>query len=169
MKLFTSLLLMLLLTACGGARDLKSDEAAKPKEPTAPKQVIYNDNEQVLKKMLNGATLNGVFTMKGKNNLDGVAKDTYVISAVDKVDEERWRFMVRITYLKTDINVPLFLPIKWAGDTAIVYVDKVFVPGAGTYSARVAFYKDQYAGVWEGDGYGGQLMGTIEPLKEKKN
>ena len=38
---------------------------------------------------------------------------------------------------------------------------RVYIPGVGTYTARVVLYRDQYAGTWSGKNYGGQLFGKI--------
>jgi hypothetical protein len=51
--------------------------------------------------------------------------------------------------------------IKWAGDTAVLGVDKLPVPGGGVYTARVLFYDNIYSGTWSGGNYGGLLRGVI--------
>ena len=58
------------------------------------------------------------------------------------------------------------IPVKWAGDTAVITVTNMGIPGMGTYSARVMIYDGQYAGMWTGTNHGGQMWGKIEPLKE---
>ena len=35
------------------------------------------------------------------------------------------------------------------------------LPGLGTYTARVAFYHDSYAGMWWGGKHGGIMFGRI--------
>lgn len=57
--------------------------------------------------------------------------------------------------------MPLALPIKWAGDTPVITVTKVAFPGLGTYSARVLFSEDSYAGTWSGSTHGGEMWGKI--------
>jgi hypothetical protein len=54
--------------------------------------------------------------------------------------------------------------VKWAGDTPVISVTDVGVPGLGTYTARVVVYGDQYAGIWStSDGsHGGQMWGKLE-------
>jgi hypothetical protein len=54
----------------------------------------------------------------------------------------------------------------WAEDTAIITLDKMALPGLGTYSARVMVYRGFYAGTWFGTNYGGVLSGQI--VKEEK-
>ena len=81
---------------------------------------------------------------------------------VRKVDEKHWLFKARIRYGDHDVTLPMTLPIEWAGDTPVVVVDNVGFPGLGTYSARVLFHHDHYAGHWSGANHGGHLFGTIE-------
>ena len=129
--------------------------------------VTMNAAEKEFRDLLNGSLLTGSFTMKGKHEQDGLAPETYEISKLDKMKDGKWRFMVRIKYLKTDITVPLFLEVKWVEKTPVIYVEKIMVPGAGTYSSRVIFHGKRYAGTWDGDGYGGHLFGTVQPLPVK--
>ena len=62
--------------------------------------------------------------------------------------------------------LPLPLPVEWAGDTPVITVNDVAIPGFGTFSARVMFYDDHYAGYWSHTGeedHGGHLFGLIRP------
>jgi hypothetical protein len=36
------------------------------------------------------------------------------------------------------------------------------IPGVGTYTARVFFYEDRYAGTWQGGRVGGHMFGRVE-------
>ncbi|MDB6131335.1 MAG: hypothetical protein JWM04_2442, partial [Verrucomicrobiales bacterium] len=45
--------------------------------------------------------------------------------------------------------------------TAVLLVDKLQMPGGGTYSARVLIYGKTYAGSWKGGGHSGLLNGVI--------
>ena len=50
--------------------------------------------------------------------------------------------------------------------TPVIVVDKVPVPGGGTYSARVLIYEKTYAGTWTGGDHGGLLNGVITNQKD---
>ena len=50
---------------------------------------------------------------------------------------------------------------SWAGDTPVVELTDLTIPGLGTYTARVLFYRDEYAGTWKGKNAGGQMFGRI--------
>jgi hypothetical protein len=79
-----------------------------------------------------------------------------------------WLVTARIKYGDHDVTVPLPLPIRWAGDTPMITLDKFTVPGMGAWSARVMFYEGRYMGYWfsaEHPEHGGYLFGKIEPPK----
>lgn len=61
------------------------------------------------------------------------------------------------------------MQVKWAGDTPVLIVDKVPIPGGGVYSARVLIYDRTYAGTWSGGNYGGLIYGTITHEPENKS
>jgi protein tyrosine phosphatase (PTP) superfamily phosphohydrolase (DUF442 family) len=61
-----------------------------------------------------------------------------------------------------DVAVPIVLAVAWAGNTPVVGVTDLDVPGLGTYTARVLFFRDKYAGTWSGRSHGGHLFGRIE-------
>ena len=73
-----------------------------------------------------------------------------------------WRFESRIRYGDNDVTVPIVLAVAWAGNTPVIGVTDLNVPGLGTYTARVLFFRDKYAGTWSGKNYGGHLFGRIE-------
>ncbi len=68
----------------------------------------------------------------------------------------------RIKYGDHDVTVPIVITILWAGQTPVMTLDKVVVPGLGTFSARVVFHEDKYAGTWSHDDVGGHLFGKVE-------
>ena len=61
-----------------------------------------------------------------------------------------WLFRTRLKYNDREIPVPIPLSVKWAGDTPVITLTDLAIPGVGTYSARVVLYRDQYAGTWNG-------------------
>ena len=99
--------------------------------------------------------------LAGRDLLSEPRRERYTIEGVVKDDDDHWIFAARIRYGETDVTVPLRLQVVWADDTPMVTLDKLAIPGIGTYSARVMFYENFYAGTWLGDGYGGVLSGQI--------
>ena len=117
-----------------------------------------------LEKQLAGATLAGHFTVTGAKDFEP-ATERYQLGKVKHLEGESWLIESRITYGEHDVTLPLTLPIRWAGDTPMICVDGIGFPGLGTYTARVFFFKDHYAGTWTGADHGGHLFGVIEPGK----
>lgn len=107
---------------------------------------------------LSGATLEGHFTM-GKDAK--LRDDKYTIEKVSKIGGNLWLFQARVQYGPRDVTVPMPLPVEWAGDTPVVELTDLTIPGLGTYTARVLFYGDQYVGTWKHKDAGGQLFGRI--------
>jgi hypothetical protein len=130
------------------------------------------EREADLTAMLSGATLEGSFTVSGRGDANEDApkltNDKYTLGEVKKVDAAKnlWVFPTRIQYSDKDFTIPLTLPIEWAGDTPVVVVDNVGLPGMGTFSARVLFFNDHYAGYWQHGDSTGNLFGTIHRAKQ---
>ena len=117
--------------------------------------------EQEFTQRLTGAVLNGRFT---SNKSDKVHQDKYTISKVSRLAGDIWVFQSRIQYGTHDVDVPVPVKILWAGDTAVLTMTDAGVPGLGSFTVRLLFYRNEYAGTWSNSkGGGGQMFGTIEP------
>ncbi len=132
----------LLLAGCGGTK------VATPQEQL----------DAQLSAMLTGAALVGQSTTWKKQGLSG--EERYSIDGMTKVAGKTWLLRTRMKLGGTEVPLPVPVTIEWAGDTPMIQVTDVAMPG-GPYSARVLLYKDQYAGTWLGPGRGGQLFGQI--------
>lgn len=132
-----------------------SQEAASQEAPS------QEELEAKFAEKLSGATLVGQFTVSDVNDGKPLAQDKYQLGKVFKLPNGLWSLEARIQYGKHDVKLPLALPVKWAGDTPVITVTKVAFPGLGTYSARVLFYDDSYAGTWSGSTHGGEMWGKI--------
>ncbi len=108
---------------------------------------------------MNGVTLVGRSSRLHDDKIAGPEK--YVIEKVSKLTGETWLFQARLQYGGHDLPVPVPVTIKWAGDTPVITLTDLKLPGMGSYTARVVLYGDQYAGTWSGKGHGGQLFGKI--------
>jgi hypothetical protein len=129
---------------------------------TPEQQKLYKSLEQ----SLSGATLVGHFTVSGTQSSDPTP-ERYELASVKHVSDDNWMFVARIKYGDHDVTLPITLPIRWAGDTPVITVDKIAFPGLGTYTARVMIYDDHYAGFWSGAAgndqrHGGHLFGVVE-------
>ncbi|MBI2825435.1 MAG: hypothetical protein HYX69_12180 [Planctomycetia bacterium] len=139
-------------------------------QPAAPKKLDRASLERQFEETLSGATLIGTFTVTGQNADNGkkLNEEKYTINEVKKIKDDLWQFKARIQYGGHDLTVPLALEVKWAGDTPVITLTDMPVPGFGTFTARVLIYRGEYAGTWSGGDHGGQLFGRIvkkgEPL-----
>lgn len=148
-------------------RPVDAQEPAKP-SPAADKVPSRAELEKRFAATMSGATLVGHFTAeRGGGDRGGEPKEErYTIQRVTKQQGDTWLFIARIQFGQKDVAVPMLLPVKWAGDTAVITVTDMGFPGLGTYTARVLIYGDQYAGTWSGKDHGGHLWGRIERAKQ---
>jgi hypothetical protein len=142
-RILTSTLALLLLAA-GCARKPAVDAA---------------DREKRFEAMMSGVTLVGHSTRLNQEGLFGEEK--YLIDRVSKLAGETWLIHARLQYGSRDLPVPVPVTIKWAGDTPVITLTDLTIPGLGTFTARVLLYGDQYAGTWSAKDHGGQMFGTI--------
>lgn len=130
-----------------------------------PKQ---QEQYAALAKSLSGAALVGHFT--DSNSEPGNLKaERYELKEVRHLGKNQWLIQARIRYGEHDLTVPLTLPIRWAGDTPVITVNQVPIPGLGTFDARVMIFADHYAGFWSGGDHGGHLFGKIERKTDQED
>ena len=125
------------------------------------KKVVTTQDQldQKFAAMMKGVTLAGRSTRLSDDKIIGEEK--YVIEGVTKLVGDTWLFRSRLQHDGTDIPLPIPVTIKWAGDTPVITLTDLSIPGMGTYTARVLLYRDQYAGTWSGKDHGGQIFGKI--------
>ena len=150
------MLVLLPLVARATVADEKSDsQKAKP----APTQ---DELDKQFAETMSGATLVGNFTVSGQAGEQPLKTDRYTLGEVKKLKNGYWSFSTRIQYGDKDVTVPLALEVKWAGDTPVITLTDVTVPGLGTFTSRVLVYRDEYAGTWQHGDHGGHMFGKIE-------
>lgn len=130
---------LLLFTACS-RQDPASEQAKLERE---------------FETMLTNATLVGSFSVGSR-----ISGDRYKVTKVTHLAGDKWLIHSQIG--KKDISIPVPVTVRWAGDTAVIMLTDVGLPGMSTYSARVLFYRGQYAGTWSSPKHGGQMWGVIE-------
>lgn len=120
-----------------------------------------SDMERQFSDRMKNVALVGFFTVDGRG--EGPARpDRYEIASVDKIGPDTWRFMARM--LHGAVTLPIVTTMVWAGDTPMITMTDVTIPTLGTFTARVFFHGDRYAGTWQHGHVGGQLWGRIEKL-----
>ena len=146
------------------SKDQAGDAGRPPTAKTAkdPSNKEKQDRELRLAKYLTGAKFLGNFTIEGKS--DALPKpEAYTISKCEKLPQpDMYRLTARIKYGEIDSEVPLDLKILWAGRTPVITMDAFWIPGMGTFGARVLIHAGRYAGTWQHDDVGGHLFGVIK-------
>ena len=132
--------------------------ADEPAKPTPEQQALFKK----LEKELTGAKLSGTFTVTGKEDKPPRPEEYTISSAMKLPDGDLWLLKARIKYGDKDATFPIPLEIKWAGDTPVITMTNMEIPGLGTFSTRVVLYEGRYAGTWQHGAVGGHLFGKIE-------
>lgn len=145
------------------AADAADPPAADKAPPTAP-AVAMNEAEKAFSESLTGTVLTGRFTVDGDPTAP--KEERYEIIAATKTAEHDWVIVARIKYGPNDVRVPVPVKIHWADDTPILSLTDLAIPGLGTFTSRVMFFENRYAGTWQHGDKGGHLFGTIAKAKD---
>ena len=128
------------------------------------------DRETLIKQFeesMSGSTLVGYFTINGQEATKGLKEEKYHLTSVKKLKHgDYWQF--EYEHGETGKTTKLPVEIKWAGDTPVITLTDVLVPGAGTFTARVLFYRNEYAGTWSASDHGGRIFGKVVKEEDKK-
>ena len=116
--------------------------------------------ENAFAESMSGVVLEGGFTVEGSERDPG--SERYTIERVEKMAGDIWLFHARVQFGDTDVSLPVPVRLLWAGDTPVVTLTDAALPGLGTFSVRLVFYKDHYAGVWSNPDTGGFQFGSIQ-------
>lgn len=154
-RLFSAIgILVLLLVAFGAGWLVAKTGMGEAMDPATLPAV-----ERDFAARMNGAALVGRFTVAGRE--DRTAADRYDIYSVDKIGDDQWRFNAKIG--ETGLTVPVVVRMTFVDDTPMIVMTDTTIPGMGTFTARVFFHGDQYAGTWSHVGSaGGHMYGRIE-------
>src|SRR5947207_11312402 len=126
------------------------------------------DLEKKFGESLSGVVFSGSYSVTTGGEEKPAQMEKYTIQRVSKVKErdDYWLFAARIQYGKNDLTIPLTLQVKWAGDTPVITLTNLTIPGLGTFTSRVMIYGDRYAGTWQHDKTGGHLWGKIVKIEK---
>ena len=145
------------------AQDAGKTNVTTKSEKAAPTQ---EELEAKFKATLTKATLTGRWCGIKDGTLGPEKSDKYSIAAVTKLGGDAWIIHARIQYGQKDFGAPIPVLVKWAGDTPVLTLDNVGLPGGESYSARVLICDKTYAGTWSGGDHAGLLNGVITNEKE---
>src|SRR5258708_30030512 len=118
------------------------------------------ENEKKFQEMMAGATLVGHSTRTGKEGL-APGEERYTIDKVSKLAGDTWLFQARIQYGSHDVPLPVPVTIKWAGDTPVITLTDLKLPGVGTFTAPLLPYRHRYARTWRPAHSGGGMLRQI--------
>jgi hypothetical protein len=150
MRQMLSLVLLCGLAAPLFAADQKSTKPAKPDQAAL---------EEAFAAKLTGATLVGTFTTDGR---EGAKPDRYRMVSAKKVKDNDWIFTATMKLGDREVDLPIPIKVYWADDTPVMSLTDLTIPGMGTFTSRVMFYGDRYAGTWQHGDHGGTFAGLIE-------
>jgi hypothetical protein len=122
--------------------------------------------ERAFAERMRNVTLVGTFTTDGREGGTPSA-DRYQIASVEKVGEGSWRFNARMDCCGAagQSGIPIVVPMHFVGDTPVIMMTDTSLPGIGTFTVRLFFYRDRYAGTWQHGTVGGHMSGRIEKAR----
>lgn len=170
-----AIILLGLVVAESRGGDEPKSAPVKPGESNAPAAAAAEFDQAALDKKfaerLSGVVFAGSYSLTVDGKETPAEMEKYTISKVSKIKDKDnlWVFSTRIQYGKTDVVVPLTLQVRWAGDTPIITLTNMTIPGLGTFTSRVMIYGDRYAGTWEHGKIGGHLWGRLEKLEKSED
>lgn len=145
MRIPTSFVAMLSLAGCS-------------REPL-PGAEAQAERERAFEEMMTNVSLVGQSTSFEGEGIAG--KEEYVIEKASRIAGDRWLFQTTMKLGSGDVTLPIPITVLWAGDTPVITLTDLSIPGMGSYSARVLLFRDHYAGTWMGGESGGHVFGDI--------
>jgi hypothetical protein len=144
---------------------LRADEVAKS-EPKSEQKLSQKELFDRFEKTMSGVKLVGHFTVVGQEDKPPQAEEYTILSVSKLAEGDFWSIKARIKYGDKDVTLPLPLEVKWAGDTPVITLTDLTIPGLGTFSSRVIIYNKKYAGTWTHGEVGGHIFGKVEKLPD---
>ena len=161
-KLFQTIALVLVSIS-----GIPYSNAEEPREKLASET---ETTENQFSAMLKGATLKGTWAPVGPVGLGEDKQDAYHIVEAKKVKGDKWVMVSRFNYKGQQLDIPVPVVIKFAGDTAVMILNNLPTGDGATWSARILFHNDVYTGSWWESikKKGGILSGIISRKAEEK-
>jgi hypothetical protein len=132
----------------------------------ADKKTSREGLEQAFAKKLSGAVLAGSFSIDGKD-AEPHKPDRYQIVTAKKLSGDDWVITATMKVGENQLDIPIPIKVYWADDTPVMSLTDLTIPGVGTFTSRVMFYGNRYAGTWQHGEVGGHMWGMIETAKAK--
>jgi hypothetical protein len=162
---------LLLLACCLHAEQPPTALTQAESQDTISQDTTAAESNEILRseklaQYLSDTDFVGRYTTDGQEG-NPPAVERYTIRSCKVLTEpDMYELSVRIRYDAVDTEVPLKVRIVFADQTPVMTIDQMWIPGLGTFDARVLIRKDRYAGTWQHGDHGGHLFGVIEKRKE---
>jgi hypothetical protein len=127
---------------------------------TAVEPSSLSDLERQFTDRMRNVTLRGSFAIDGREGPP--REDRYDIESVEKVGDDLWRFNAGMSCCGVNGTIPMVIPMRFIGDTPVIMMTDTSIPGIGTFTVRLFFHGDRYAGSWQHGKVGGLMSGRIE-------
>jgi len=118
------------------------------------------DRERAFAERMRNVALVGSFATEGAEPVPSAER--YGIGSAEKVGDDLWRFTADLDCCGIHGRMPIVVPLRWAGDTPMITMTDTTLPGLGTFTVRLFFHGDRYAGTWQHGERRGQMQGRIE-------
>src|SRR5688572_1827484 len=97
------------------------------RQPQSPSEAERN---RAFTESMSGVTLVGYSTRLNREGLS--REERYRIDGVTHLAGDNWLFRTRLNYSDREIPVPIPLNVRWAGDTPVITMTDLSIPGVGT-------------------------------------
>jgi hypothetical protein len=125
----------------------------------AREETPESERRAALEAMMKGVRLVGSSTSFGEQGITGT--EEYAIEKASHLGGDRWLLHATLKLGSRELTVPVPVTILWAGDTPVITLTDLSIPGLGSYSARVLLFRDHYSGTWTGADGGGHVFGDV--------
>ena len=167
-----SLCCLLTMTLVLNGAQLFAQETKTAATNAKPSRLSRAALEKKFSELLTGSALVGTFSVDAAGDTKPPEPERYEIVSVSKLPDAKdmWVIVARFRYADKKLSPPLPIALKvlWAGDTPVMSLTNLTIPGMGTFTARVMFYGDRYAGTWQHGSVGGHMWGKIESAKKSE-
>jgi hypothetical protein len=143
--------------------------AGVAQDPASKRREARQALEKKFEDAMTNASMEGFFTIEGRNEDKPPAKDVYRIESCKKSGGDVWIVTAYIGHSKATIPVPV--EVRWAGDTPMIMLTDVGLPGMkGKFSTRLLIDGSLYAGTWSHDQVKGHMWGKMSktPAESKE-
>jgi hypothetical protein len=136
---------------------------AQENSAPAAAEVKLTEPEAAFQKAMEKVAFTGKWMPVDGNVVGEARDDSYAVQGVEKQSDGRWKIRAMMKYGGKEVEIPIPTRVEWAGDTAVLVVEKLAMPGSKEkYSARVLVHNGTYAGTWSSETQGGLLAGVLE-------